>query len=81
MNIEEMKDGNYVLIYLEGQDDEFEIEVKDGKHTINRNNHGKVSKVKDNEISLLCDLHESEYWTIEEKLQSGKMEEQSFRRS
>ena len=90
MNIENMKDGKYVLIYLKDQDDEFEIKVKDGKevkdgkdkkHTIYRNNHGKVSLVEDDEISLLCDLHESEDWITEEELQTDQIEPKSFKRN
>lgn len=68
MNIEEMKDGKYVLLECLDYPDEFEIEVKDGKHTIKRNNYGVVTPVKDNEISLLCDLHESNNWKTEEDI-------------
>jgi len=68
VNIESMKDGKYILLELEGCFDEFEIEVKNGNHTINRNNYGIITPVDNKEHSLLCDLHESENWEKEEDL-------------
>jgi len=66
MNIEDMKDGKYVLLMLNDYPEEFEIEVKGKERTITRNAYGKVTPVKEDEFSLLCDIYETDLWQTEE---------------
>ena len=81
MNIEEClkEDGKYILLECQEYAEEYELIVKDYDSQLFQIIGFPFSKekVSDRDISLLCDLHESEDWKKESYYNNDKLEKNS----